>query len=271
LYTIYDPVNTVSYSGYVVHGFGSGSEINDPWLVLVSTDSTDDTFADFGQGSSDFYDMSYSNAVPNGNGIYDPFKYFKGASKVGLVTNSLTTTDPTYWKTFALTAEDSEWNTGNYSFYDALYNTDQFLANAEQDYTDDDTVFQAPSIVNMTAAYSGEADAGSLQLTRTGTELGNGTQNLNYFVMTGNFYQGDNDTAAIAFINRKPMDTIDVDGNDDYRDESQYGTKWTFWNNDFCCDETNDSRIGNDRYCYAGLIIGEEAPNGSKLSFVIAK
>ncbi len=270
LYTIYDPVNNVSYGGYVVHGFGSASELNDPWLVLVSTDSTGDVFASFGQGSSGFYDMSYRDDVPEGDGIYQPFKYFKAASKVGLVTNSLTSTDPTYWKTFALTTEDNEWNTGNYSVYDALYTTDQFLTNAGQTYTNNDTVFQEPSIVNVTAMYSGEADAGSLQLTRTGTELGDGTQDLNYFVMTGDFYQGDNDTVAMSFINRRPMDTVNLNGNDDYHGENQYGTKWTFWNNDFHSNSQNQ-RIGNTADCYAGLIIGEDAPNGSKVAYVIAK
>jgi hypothetical protein len=89
--------------------------------------------------------------------------------------------------------------------------------------------------------------------------------------MTGDFYHGDNDIASISFINRKPRETQDVNGNNDYHGSYQLGTKWTFWNNDFCCDDTNTSRIGNSWDCLAGLIDDEYAPNESRAAFVIVK
>jgi hypothetical protein len=270
---MYDPVNSRTYSAYVVHGFGSPSEINDPWVVLVSTDDNNGGDGiNFGQGSSNFYNMNYTSVLtgaPSGNNLYDSFRYFKGATQVGLVTGTLTPPDNTYWKTFNI-VQDVSWSTGNYSFYDALHEADQFLLNSPTDYSNDNSYFQSPSTVGVTAEYSGQAYAGSLQLSRTGDELGNGTQDLNYFIMTGDFYQGDNDLACISFINRKPRDTIDFGGNDDYHGSGQYGSKWTFWNNDFHSN-SNNQRIGYQNDFRAGMIDSEFAPNMSRLAFVIAK
>ena len=185
-----------------------------------------------------------SYATPSATiGVYDSFRYIRDFTQVMIYKE--TGANAPRWSSFTLVE-----STGNRSLIELLA-----VCRDQVEALGNDSAWDGARVVGHTSYYSGTVSSwGSAGPVQADDATSGGTTTADYFFVCGVNESSDNDQSVLAFTDNPGYSNS---WGDSWRGSGQYGTAWSFWNDDYCC---GNQHIGNGTaQGYAGYKTGDAA------------